>query len=54
VKTPRSCTQGYNVEAVVTEEQIVPMVTATKREVQPIGVIDIRAVAVADSGNWNY
>ena len=50
VKTPRSYTQGYNVQAVVTEEQIVlaaevsasspdfghlePMVKATKRELQ--------------------
>jgi hypothetical protein len=65
VKTPRSYTQGYNVQAVVTEEQIVlaaevsasspdfghlePMVKATKRELQAIGVTDIPAVAVADS-----
>jgi transposase len=69
VKTPRSYTQGYNVQAVVTEEQIVlaaelstsspdfghlaPMVKATKRELQAIGVTDIPAVAVADSGYWN-
>jgi transposase len=69
VKTPRSYTQGYNVQAVVTEEQIVlaaevsasspdfghlePMVKATKRELQTIGVTDIPAVAVADSGYWN-
>jgi transposase len=69
VKTPRSYTQGYNVQAVVTEEQIVlaaevsasspdfghlaPMVKATKRELRAIGVTDIPAVAVADSGYWN-
>ena len=69
VKTPRSYTQGYNVQAVVTEEQIVlaaevsasspdfghlePMVKATKRELQAIGVGEIPAVAVADSGYWN-
>jgi len=69
VKTPRSYTQGYNVQAVVTEEQIVlaaevsasspdfghlePMVKATKRELQAISVSEIPAVAVADSGYWN-
>ena len=69
VKTPRSYTQGYNVQAVVTEEQIVlaaevsasspdfghlePMVKATKRELQAIGVSETPAVAVADSGYWN-
>ncbi len=56
MKTPRSYTQGYNVQAVVTEEQIVlaaevsasspdfghlePMVKATKRELQAIGVTE--------------
>ena len=29
------------------------MVKATKRELQAIGVTDIPAVAVADSGYWN-
>jgi transposase len=69
VKTPRSYTQGYNVQAVVTEEQIVlaaevsasspdfghlePMVKATKRELQAIGVTETPGVAVADSGYWN-
>ena len=69
VKTPRSYTQGYNVQAVVTEEQIVlaaavsasspdfghlePMVRATKRELQAIGVTETPGVAVADSGYWN-
>ncbi len=69
VKTPRSYTQGYNAQAVVNEEQIVlaaevsasspdfghlePMVKATKRELQAIGVKATPGVAVADSGYWN-
>jgi transposase len=69
VKTPRSYTQGYNAQAVVTEDQIVlaaevtasspdfghlqPMVQATKRELQEIGVTETPGVAVADSGYWN-
>jgi len=69
VKTPRSYTQGYNVQAVVTEEQIVlaaevsasspdfghlePMVKATKRELQAVGVTETPGIAVADSGYWN-
>jgi transposase len=69
VKTPRSYTQGYNAQAVVNDEQIVlaaevtasspdfghlePMVKATKRELKAIGVTEIPAVAVADSGYWN-
>jgi len=69
VKTPRSYTQGYNAQAVVNEEQIVlaaevtasspdfghlqPMVEATKRELQAIGVTETPGVAVADSGYWN-
>lgn len=66
VKTPRSYTQGYNVQAVVNDEQIVlaaevdasspdfghlePMVKATKRELKAIGVTETLGVAVADSG----
>ena len=69
VKTPRSYTQGYNGQAVVNEEQIVlaaevsasspdfghlePMVKATKRELQAIGVTETPGVALADSGYWN-
>jgi transposase len=69
VKTPRSYTQGYNAQAVVNEHQIVlaaevtasspdfghlqPMVEATKRELEAIGVREIPGVAVADSGYWN-
>ena len=56
MKTPRSYTQGYNAQAVVNEHQIVlaaevtvsspdfgqqqPMVEATKRELQAIGVTE--------------
>jgi transposase len=69
VKTPRSYTQGYNGQAVVTEEQTVlaaelsasspdfghlePIVKATKRELQALGVTETPGVAVADSGYWN-
>ncbi|MGO9762210.1 MAG: transposase [Solirubrobacteraceae bacterium] len=69
VKTPRSYTQGYNAQAVVNEFQIVlaaevtasspdfghlqPMVEATKRELEAIGVTETPGVAVADSGYWN-
>jgi hypothetical protein len=54
VKTPRSYTQGYNVQAVVNEQQIVlaaevtlsspdfghlePMVNATRRELEQVGI----------------
>jgi len=69
VKTPRSYTQGYNVQAAVNEHQIVlaaevtltspdfgqlePMIKATQRELQQIGVNDTPGVAVADSGYWH-
>jgi transposase len=69
VKTPRSYTQGYNAQAVVNDEQIVvaaevtasspdfghlePMVKATKRELEAIGVTETPGIAVADSGYWN-
>jgi transposase len=69
VKTPRSYTQGYNVQAVVNEHQIVlaaevtlsspdfghlePMVSATRRELAQIGVSDAPGIAVADSGYWH-
>jgi transposase len=69
VKTPRSYTQGYNVQAVVNEHQIVvaaevtlsspdfgqlePMIKATQRELDQIGVSDTPGVAVADSGYWH-
>jgi Transposase DDE domain len=69
VKTPRSYTQGYNVQAVVNEHQIAlaaevtlsspdfgqlePMLKATQRELGQIGVSDTPSVAVADSGYWH-
>jgi transposase len=69
VKTPRSYTQGYNTQAAVNEHQIVlaaevsasspdfghlqPMVEATKKELEAIGVTETPGVAVADSGYWN-
>ena len=69
MKTPRSYTQGYNVQAVVSEQQIVlaaevtlsspdfgqlePMITATLRELEQIGVSDTPAVALADTGYWH-
>jgi len=69
VKTPRSYTQGYNVQAVVNERQIVlaaevtlsspdfgqlePMVTATRRELEQVGVSDTPQVALADTGYWH-
>ena len=69
VKTPRSYTQGYNAQAVVNEHQIVlaaeltvsspdfghlePMVEATNKELQAIGVTETPGVAVADTGYWH-
>src|SRR3954452_5337366 len=69
VKTPRSYTQGYNAQAVVGEHQIVvaaevtvsspdfgqlqPMVEATKRELEAIGITETPAVVVADTGYWH-
>ena len=69
VKTPRSYTQGYNTQAAVNEHQIVlaaevtltspdfgqlePMIKATRRELEQIGVSDTPGVAVADSGYWH-
>jgi transposase len=69
VKTPRSYTQGYNVQAVVNEHQVVlaaevttsspdfghlqPMIEATNKELEAIGVTETPGVAVADSGYWH-
>src|SRR5215216_6116520 len=69
VKTPRSYTQGYNAQAVVNEHQVVlaaevtlsspdfghlqPMVEATNKELEAIGVTETPGVAVADSGYWH-
>jgi len=69
VKTPRSYTQGYNVQAAVNEHQIVlaaevtltspdfgqlePMIKATRSELEQIGVSEAPGDAVADSGYWH-
>ena len=61
--------QGYNAQAVVTENQIVlaaeitteptdfsqlaPMINATRRELEHAGLPDTPEVAVADAGYWN-
>jgi transposase len=61
--------QGYNAQAVVTENQIVlaaeitteptdfsqlsPMINATRRELEHAGLSDTPEVAVADAGYWN-
>ena len=61
--------QAYNAQAVVNEQQIVlaaeistepidfsslgPMMTATRRELEQVGIDAIPEVAVADAGYWN-
>jgi transposase len=69
VKTLRGWVQGYNAQAVCTEDQIViaaevtissadfgqlePMVTATETELAAAGVIDAPEVVLADAGYWH-
>ena len=69
VKTPRSYTQGYNAQAVVNEHQIViaaevtasspdfghlqPMIEATNKELEAVGVTETPGVVVADTGYWH-
>src|SRR5215217_7452398 len=69
VKTLRGWVQGYNAQAVSTEDQIViaaevtissadfgqlePMVTATETELATAGVIDTPEVVLADAGYWH-
>ena len=69
VKTLRGWVQGYNAQAVCTEEQIViaaevtiasadfgqlePMVTATETELTAAGVTDAPEVVLADAGYWH-
>ena len=69
VKTPRSYTQGYNAQAVVNEHQIViaaevtasspdfghlqPMIEATNKELEAVGVSETPGVVVADTGYWH-
>jgi len=69
VKTPRGYMQGYNAQAVATEQQIViaaevnvdssdfghlaGMVNAAETELQQAGVTDTPEVVVADAGYWH-
>jgi transposase len=69
VKTTRGWVQGYNAQAVVNEKHIVlaaevtvdspdfghlePMMVATERELEAIGVTDQPQVALADAGYWH-
>jgi hypothetical protein len=69
VKTPRGYMQGYNAQAVATEQQIViaaevnvdssdfghlaGMVNAAETELERAGVTDTPAVVVADAGYWH-
>jgi transposase len=69
VKTLRGWVQGYNAQAVCTEDQIViaaevtissadfgqlePMVTATATELAAAGVTDTPEVVLADAGYWH-
>src|SRR5215217_3950997 len=69
VKTSRGWVQGYNAQAVCTEDQIViaaevtissadfgqlePLVTATESELTAAGVTDAPEVVLADAGYWH-
>ena len=69
VKTPRGWVQGYNAQAVATEQQIVvaaevtvdspdfghlePMLTATKTELAAAGISEPPGVVLADAGYWH-
>jgi hypothetical protein len=69
VKTPRGWVQGYNAQAVCTEDQIViaadvtvdspdfghlePMVSATERELAAAGIDERPRVVLADAGYWH-
>jgi Transposase DDE domain len=69
LKCPRGYKQGYNVQAVVTAEQIVvaaeinadspdfghlePMVGAARRQLRKIGIFHKPEVVVADAGYWH-
>jgi hypothetical protein len=69
VKTPRGYMQGYNAQAVATEQQIViaaevnvdssdfghleEMVNATETELERAGVTDTLEVVLADAGYWH-
>ena len=69
LKCPRGYNQGYNAQAVVTEEQIVvateinadspdfghlePMIGAVRRQLRKIGIFHKADVVVADAGYWH-
>ncbi|MGE5858782.1 MAG: transposase [Solirubrobacterales bacterium] len=69
VKTPRGWVQGYNAQAVTTEEQIViaaevhvssadfgqlePMITAARHELARAGIDELPEVVLADAGYWH-
>jgi transposase len=69
VKTSRGWVQGYNAQAVCTEDQIVvaaevtvaspdfghlePMITAARRELRAAGVESAPGVVLADAGYWH-
>ena len=70
LKCPRGYKQGYNAQAVVTEEQIViaaeintdspdfghlePMIGAARRQLRKIGLFHKPDVVVADAGYWHH
>jgi len=70
VKTPRGWVQGYNVQAVCTEDQIVigaevtidspdfghlePMIRAARADLRYAGVTDFPEVVLADAGYWHH
>jgi hypothetical protein len=70
VKTPRGWVQGYNAQAVSTEDQIViaaevtidspdfghlePMIRAVRTDLHYAGVTDAPEVVLADAGYWHH
>jgi hypothetical protein len=70
LKCPRGYTQGYNAQAVVTEEQIViaaeintdspdfghlgPMIKAARGQLRTIGIFNKPGAVLADAGYWHH
>jgi hypothetical protein len=70
VKTPRGWVQGYNAQAVTTEDQVViaaevhvssadfgqlePMIAAARRELARAGIEQAPEVVLADAGYWHH
>jgi len=70
LKCPRGYKQGYNAQAVVSEEQVViaaeinadspdfghlePMIGAARRQLRKIGIFHKPEVVVADAGYWHH